>query len=361
MIGPFQRKIRVFYPLQNGRIVLRTEADWERNIEPEATSPNRRISEFTVSSNRPFLYFKPFLIVGDETYRAGGMNDLVVLTGSDSRDVYPYFSSKEHGGITPLLEVESKLLSRSQLMRIYLPAGYDENPLRHYPVIYMHDGKNLFFPEEAFLGSEWQVDETLDQLDSMSVIDKLIVIGLYAENREEDYTMPGYERYVRALVEEVKPWVDSKFRTLTASEMTAVMGSSLGGVVSFYAAWQWPQVFGRVACMSSTFTYKDDLIERVLNETKREIRIYLDSGWPNDNYEVTLSMCMALIEKGYVFGSDFLYFVFPLASHDEVSWRARYHLPLQLFNGEAVKAYRRLHLSQYLGRFNRTRPRQSLE
>jgi len=348
MIGPFQRRVSVFYPLQSGRIVLRTEADWERNIEAEVISPDRRTYEFTLSSSHPFVYFKPFLIVGHETQRAGGMNDLIVLTESDSRDIYPYFCSKQLSGITPLLEVESLLLSRSQLMRIYLPAGYEENSLKHYPVMYMHDGKNLFFPEEAFLGSDWQVDKTLDQLDSMSLIDKVIVVGLYAENREEHYTKPGYEGYARALVDEVKPWVDSNFRTLTAAEWTGVMGSSLGGVVSFYAAWQFPHIFGRVACMSSTFTYKDDLIERVLNEPKREIKVYLDSGWPNDNYEVTLSMCMALIERGYVFGGDFLYFVFPHARHDEASWGARYHLPLQLFNGEPVKTFRRLHPNQSL-------------
>jgi predicted alpha/beta superfamily hydrolase len=342
MIGPFQRKIRVFYPLHGGRIVLRTEADWKRNIEPEAISKEDRFFEFSVASEHPFLYLKPFLIVGEESLRAAGMNDLAVLTESKPRNLYPYFSSKQEGGITPLLEVESKILAEPLLMRIYLPAGYEENSLRRYPVIYMHDGKNLFFPEEAFLGSEWQVDETLDQLDMMSVIEKIIVVGVYAQNREEQYTMPGYDLYTRALVKELKPWVDANFRTLSASEHTAVMGSSLGGVVSFYAAWQWPQIFGRVACMSSTFTFKDDLIQRVLREPKRNIRIYLDSGWPNDNYEVTLSMCMALIERGYVFGSDFLYFVFPLARHDEVSWRARYHLPLQLFNGEAVKAFRLL-------------------
>jgi predicted alpha/beta superfamily hydrolase len=360
VIGPYKRRIRVFYPLQKGRIVLRTEADGEHNIEPEVVSPDRRISEFVLASDHPFLYFKPFLIVGDKSSRAGGTNDLTVLTESDSRDIYPYFTSKQQGGITPLIEVESKILSASHRMRIYVPAGYEENSLKRYPVLYMHDGKNLFFPEEAFLGSDWQVGETLDQLDVMSVIDKLIVVGVYAQNREEDYTKPGYARYARALVDEVKPWVDSNFRTLTAAEYTGVTGSSLGGVVSFYAAWQWPQVFGRVACMSSTFTHKDDLIERVLNEPKREIKIYLDSGWPNDNYEVTLSMCMALIERGYVFGLDFLYFVFPHAKHDEASWGSRCHLPLQLFNGEVVKTFRR-HSDQYVAQNNRRSPKQSLE
>ena len=83
---------------------------------------------------------------------------------------------------------------------------------------------------------------------------------------------------------------------------------------------------------------KDDLIERVINEPQRNIKVYLDSGWPGDNYEVTLSMCMALIERAYVFGRDFSYFVFPHATHNEASCGARCPLPLQLFSGEAVTA-----------------------
>jgi predicted alpha/beta superfamily hydrolase len=172
----------------------------------------------------------------------------------------------------------------------------------------------------------------------MNVIDKLIVVGLYAQNREEEYTKPGYEVYGRSLVGEVKPGIDAQFRTLKGPAQTGVMGSSLGGVVSFYLAWQWPEVFGQAACMSSTFDWRDDLIERVLREPKRNIKVYLDSGWPNDNYEVTLSMCMAMIERGFVAGRDFLHLVFPMAEHDETSWGSRCHLPLQLFNGEVSKA-----------------------
>src|SRR5262249_37055433 len=154
------------------------------------------------------------------------------------------------------------------LFRVYLPPGYGENTLRRYPVAYMQDGRNLFFPEESFLGAEWQVDETLDLLDSMSVIDQTIVVGIYAERREEEYTAPGYRLYGRSLAEEVKPFIDSRFRTLPGPSDTAVIGSSLGGVVSFFMAWEWPEVFGRAACLSSTFGWKDDLIERVLREPK---------------------------------------------------------------------------------------------
>ncbi len=72
-----------------------------------------------------------------------------------------------------------------------------------------------------------------------------------------------------------------------------MLGSSLGGVVSFYMAWEYPDVFGFGACMSSTFAHTNDLIDRVLSEPTRESKFYLHSGWPDDNYEVTLAMAIA--------------------------------------------------------------------
>ena len=115
---------------------------------------------------------------------------------------------------------------------------------------------------------------------------------------------------------------------------TGVMGSSLGGVVSFYMGWQWPQVFGNVGCLSSTFTHKDNLVERVLQEERRDVRFYLDSGWPGDNYEVGLAMAMALAERGYRYGLDFMYFPFPNAQHSEMDWGQRLHVPFQFFAGD---------------------------
>ena len=126
--------------------------------------------------------------------------------------------------------------------------------------------------------------------------------------------MPGYEDYGRFLVESLKPLIDGKYRTLTGPANTAAMGSSLGGVVSFYLGWQWPEVFGKIACLSSTFTYRDNLLDRVSTESKRKLRIYLDSGWPGDNYEATRSMRDRLIWKGYRPGSELFYLAFPKRS-----------------------------------------------
>ncbi|HKS28688.1 MAG TPA: alpha/beta hydrolase-fold protein [Pyrinomonadaceae bacterium] len=342
----YERRVRVLYPAKRGLIVLSVGRGAGKQLEPESVSADGQTFEFSLSSERPFVYCKPCLIDGAGRHRACGPDNLVVLTEPGSRDIYPYFQEALVGVISPRLELQSKILGRAHRLRIYLPPGYGENTLKRYPVIYMQDGKNLFFPDEAFQGTEWEVDETLDLLDSMNVIDKTIVVGVYAEKREEEYTSPGYRLYGRSLVEEVKPLVDSSFRTLTGPAETGVMGSSLGGVVSFFLAWEWPEVFGRAACLSSTFTWRDDLIERVLEEPKREVKIYLDSGWPGDNYEVTLSMAMALLERGYTFGSDFLYFVFPRAPHGEASWAERFHLPLQLFSGKVVKAARRMRMSE---------------
>jgi hypothetical protein len=96
--------------------------------------------------------------------------------------------------------------------------------------------------------------------------------------------------------------------------------------------------------MSSTFAHRNDLIDRVLSEPKRENKYYLDSGWPGDNYEVTLAMAMALSARGFQARRDFLHLMFPLEEHDELAWGRRLHLPLQLGLGKVTTAERGRHL-----------------
>ncbi len=339
----FRRTLRVVYPLVEGRIFLRTEQDWTRDIEPAEAPDEGHTFTFTVESEKPFLYFKPVLRSGDGLSWTPGVNRLVLMTEPDSRPVYPHFASAGGGRFAPPIEFDSTRLGRAHRILVYLPPGYDENGLKRYPVLYMQDGQNLFFPEEAFLGSDWRVDQTVSMLDSMSVVDDFIVVGVYSKDRFAEYTKPGYEAYGKSLVGEVKPRIDQDFRTLPGPHRSALLGSSLGGVVSFFLAWEWPDVFGRAGCLSSTFGYRDDLLERVLSEKKRDAGFYLDSGWPGDNYEVTLSMAMALVSRGWVFGRDLIHFAFPLAEHDEKAWGLRLHLPLQLFSGVVRHASQMLH------------------
>lgn len=325
-----RRQLRVRYPAGEGRLVLRTELDWEKNLEPVEILDAGDTSVFEIAARRPCLYFKPCLETPGGLRWAIGRDSLLLMTTQGTREAFPWFSGSEQGTFSPLVDLDSAILGRRHLVRVYLPPGYHENPLRRFPVLYMQDGRNLFFPEEAFLGREWQVDEALQLLDDTKVIDRVIVVGIHSGDRLAEYTKPGYEAYARSLVEEIKPEVDARLRVLDGPAETGVLGSSLGGVVAFYLAWQYPRVFGYAACMSSTFAFRDDLIDRVLAEPKCPARFYLDSGWPNDNYEVTLAMAMALRERGYLPREDFLHLVFPMATHDEQAWGRRLHLPLQL-------------------------------
>ena len=335
-----RRQLRVRYPLTGGRIVLRTDLDWDRDLEATSVSDEGTTFTFELEAKRPFLYFKPCWRIGDDTRWAVGANGLVLMTAPGTRDVYPFFSSSEKGTFSPLVEIDSPILGRTHLLRAYVPAGYAENTLKKYPVIFMQDGKNLFFPEEAFLGHDWNVGGALDLLDGMNAIDKVVVVGVFSGDRMTEYTKPGYELYGRSVVEELVPKAIERLRLIGGPRETMVMGSSLGGVVSFYMAWQWPQVFGGAACLSSTFSHKDDLIDRVLAEPKSTARFYIDSGWPGDNYEVTLAMGMALQSRGYVPRLDFLQLTFPFDGHDESAWGKRIHLPLQLFLGKVATTSR---------------------
>ncbi len=335
-----RRELRVRYPLTEGRIVLRTDLDWDHDLEAACVSADGTTYTFQLEARRPFLYFKPCWRVGDDTHWAVGANALVLMTAQGARDVYPYFSASGNGTFSPLIEIDSAILGRRHLVKAYVPPGYHENTLKKYPVLFMQDGKNLFFPDEAFLGHDWEVGESLQLLDRMNAIDKVIVVGIYSGDRTAEYTQPGYETYGRSVVEEIVPVASRRLRLIGGPRETAVMGSSLGGVVSFYMAWQFPETFGAAVCMSSTFSYKDDLVDRVLNEPMNPAKFYIDSGWPEDNFETTLAMAIALQSRGYVYGRDFFHLAFPLESHEESAWASRLPLPLQLLWGKASMAQR---------------------
>lgn len=339
--APLRRELRVRYPPGRGAIVLRTDLDWERDVEPCAVDDDGATSRFVLEARRPFLYFKPLLRQGSDLRWAVGPNALVSLTSDAVAEVYPHFDEPATGSFSPLVELDSTILGRKHIVHVYVPPGYHENTLRRYPVFYMQDGRNLFFPEEAFLGREWGVDEALHLLDTMSAVERVVVVGVFSGDRMGEYTKPGYEFYARSVVREIKPEVERRLRVLATPRETGVLGSSLGGVASFYMAFEHSDAFGYAGCMSSTFSHRDDLVERVLAEPKRAAKFYLDSGWPGDNYEVTLAMAMALQRRGYRPREDFLQLAFPLEEHDERAWGRRLHLPLQLALGTVATTERR--------------------
>src|SRR5574341_179104 len=335
-----ERTLRVSYPAGKGRLVLRTEQDWDKDIEAVAVSEDGNTTTFQLQADQPFLYFKPCLVGDGGFHWSVGPNKLLLMGEDDQRVSYPFFFSPERGRFSRLVEFPSKILGRTHQLRVYVPPGYDENTLSSYPVAFMQDGQNLFFPEEAFLGRDWSVDDTSQTLRAMSAVEDFVIVGIHCGDRMHEYTAPGYESYARSLAEEIVPEAQRRLRIGNHRRYRSVWGSSLGGVVSFYSVWQHPDVFGVGVCMSSTFSHKDNLIDRVLSEPVRDVAFYLDSGWPGDNYEVTVGMAMALVSRGWRYGLNFLHLCFPEAEHDETAWGLRLHLPMQFINGAVARASR---------------------
>ncbi len=167
--------------------------------------------------------------------------------------------------------LESPQLKTTKKIWVYLPKDYSASA-KKYPVIYMHDAQNLFDAKTSYVG-EWNVDETLDSINA-----QVIVIGIEhgGEKRMEEltpYPHPKYaggnaDAYLDFIVKTLKPKVDATYRTKTNSKNTAIMGSSLGGLVSFYAALKHPEVFGKVGCFSPSFWFSRKEMNDLMAKTK---------------------------------------------------------------------------------------------
>ncbi|HEX8328195.1 MAG TPA: alpha/beta hydrolase-fold protein [Hymenobacter sp.] len=163
-------------------------------------------------------------------------------------------------------------LGRTRRVLVYLPADYSNNPTRRYPVLYMHDGQNVFDEATSFSG-EWGVDETLDRLRAAGQDPTgSIVVAVDNDNqhRADEYIPWRNEEikaggqggaYVNFLALALKPYVDARYRTLADAAHTGVAGSSLGGLISVYAALKYPRVFGRVGAFSPAFWVCHDSLQ----------------------------------------------------------------------------------------------------
>lgn len=164
---------------------------------------------------------------------------------------------------------------------VYLPKDYATSSQK-YPVIYMHDAQNLFDASTSYAG-EWNIDETLDSINA-----KVIVIGIEnKENRMEELTPFKHSKYgggkadeyLDFIVNTLKPKVDATYQTKTNAKNTAIIGSSLGGLVSFYAAIKYPKIFGKVGCFSPAFWFNRNEINDLLAQTKDfDTKIYFLCG-----------------------------------------------------------------------------------
>lgn len=185
----------------------------------------------------------------------------------------------------------SQVLGNEREVTVYLPAGYDEREDVRYPVLYMQDGQNLFDPHRAYVpGNHWRLQEAADAAIGERTARPMIIAGVdhagparideYTPVRDKKHSGGGRaEAYGRFLIEELKPAIDARFRTLTDAENTAIGGSSLGGLVSLYLALKHPDVFRGVAAMSPSVWWSD---RAILGEVEAfdgpPPRLWLDIG-----------------------------------------------------------------------------------
>jgi predicted alpha/beta superfamily hydrolase len=242
-------------------------------------------------------------------------------------------------------DFHSKILNNERDLVVYLPPGYQTNRNQRYSVLYLHDGQNLFDGATSFIpGKEWRVDETAQSLIIAGKIEPLIIVGInnagkdrineYTPVADEKYKMGGKaDLYGRMLVEELKPFIDSTYRTRPDAAHTGLGGSSLGGLVSLYLGLKYPKVFGRVAAVSPSvwFAGKQILHYSESIKTRPSTRIWLDIGTREGRTTEDALQSVSdarllretLIKKGWKQGKDLNYFEAEGAEHNETAWAAR--------------------------------------
>lgn len=242
------------------------------------------------------------------------------------------------GKVEYVKDFHSALLNNKRDIVVWLPIGYNpqKNPDKCYPVLYMQDGQNILDPKTAFVGKDWRVDETIMKLIKQKKIKEIIVVGIYnSPDRLDEYSWSEKgQNYLKFLVTELKPIIDSAYKTLADKDNTAIMGSSMGGLISFYAAFHYPEVFSMAGCLSSSFYYNHDKSIKTVEDysgPKKHIRIYIDHG--EDGNIRGQKMFVELSKKGYVIGQDIDYFYSPGAEHNEREWAKRLERPLIFFFG----------------------------
>jgi enterochelin esterase-like enzyme len=308
-----------------------------------------------------------------------GPMDVPIEVVDFKKDPLVYLNDPAGGGVlgrlVNWLDLGSRHLSEKRHVQIWLPIDYDADPLCRYPVVYAHDGQNLFDPRIANTGVDWGVDEAITALGKDKELGPAIVVGVWSTaQRRLEYAPTKVisaldedvrdavekefggailgDSYLRFLVEELKPRVDAAFRTRSGPRETFLMGASMGGLISFYGVSEYPGVFGGAACLSTHWpvaitrariaeggavwrpillqAYTAYLASSGLSPART--KIWSDYGTEGLDalyapYQAAIGQALAV--RGFADADRLQMRAYQGAEHNEASWRARLFEPLQ--------------------------------
>lgn len=249
------------------------------------------------------------------------------------------------GDVRKHADFASKHLDRKRDVWVYVPPGYEAQGKTRYPVLYMHDGNNLFDAGQAFGGHEWQVDETAERMIRSGELPPMIIVGVAntsARMDEYNWVQGAYQgkpyggegpAYGRFLVSELKPFIDRTYRTKTGRADTGVMGSSLGGLISLYLGRHHGDTFGKIGVMSPSIFWADKAVLAEAPRLPKSLKIWLDMGGREGNgaeesLEDARELNRRLQAAGFEPGRNLKYHEDAVGGHDERAWA--YRLPMAL-------------------------------
>jgi enterochelin esterase-like enzyme len=232
----------------------------------------------------------------------------------------------------------SRFLRNQRDLIVYLPPGYQEQAQRRFPVLFLHDGQNLFDGATSFIpGMDWHVGQTADYCIQAGLVEPLVIVGIYNAGKQRlgEYTptrVPKLgggraNRYAKFLLEEVRPFLLGNYRVLSGAENTGIGGSSLGGLVSLYLGLRLPHVFGKIAALSPSVWWNRRVILRFADAAPVDPlpRIWLDIGTREGGriVEDVERFRDILLAKGWRLGRDVHYQRVEGAEHNEAAWARR--------------------------------------
>ncbi len=339
--GGINISIVVETPQSNGVVYISGNSEklgnWDGHGIPIDIESSRGRTTLCVDSNER-IKFK--ITAGDWTreaiYKDGGIPDNFVIHAVQDTQLVIHIAKWKDDleliktGMTGDFDEYADMSYPGMLDRdvtVWLPPNYDDSINLNYPVLYMHDGQNVFNPNSSTMGIDWGVDEWADSLISNQAIAPIIVVAIDCTgDRYLDYS-PGKqgETYMNFITQKLKPVIDSTYRTKPDRNHTTVMGASMGGLISFMMHWRHNSTFGKAACLSPAFVYQGLNYPKVVGKYKgkqKMLDVYIVNG--TEGLEKTLQPgCDQMMETLDDVGYAYEWLLDDGAKHNEEAWNKR--------------------------------------